>query len=117
METTIVNEPELRLVETFYDTDKTQIKERYYVDKNGLRQGMYQQFYSNGTIATECNYKDDCQHGLTECFYGDGRPTIRCVYNKNVLHGLYEWFENREVAERILYIDGVAELSCIKPLK
>ena len=38
----------LKLIETYYNEDKTKVKERYYIDENGLRQGMYESFYENG---------------------------------------------------------------------
>ena len=38
----------LKLIETFYDKAKTKVKERYFVDKDGKLDGLYELFYKDG---------------------------------------------------------------------
>ena len=42
------NNTNLTQVETYYNEEKTKVKERYFVEENDLRQGMYKSFYENG---------------------------------------------------------------------
>ena len=48
----------LTQIETFYDKAKTKINERYYIDKNGLRQGISKLFCENGQLEKRYTYKD-----------------------------------------------------------
>ena len=83
----------LKLIETHYDEAKTKVNERYYVDKNGLRQGLYESFYENGQLRRRCTYKDGKLDGLYESFYENGQLKERCTYKNNKLDGLCEWFD------------------------
>lgn len=61
----------LKLVEEFYDKDKTKIKSRYYVDEDGFKQGIYEHFYENGNLAARNTYVNNIMHGISENFDPD----------------------------------------------
>jgi len=51
------NNTNLTQVETYYNEEKTKVKERYFVEENDLRQGMYKSFYENGKSINQFVYK------------------------------------------------------------
>ena len=82
----------LKLIETYYDEAKTKVNERYYVDKNYLRQGLYEQFYENGQLRRRCTYKDGKLNGLYKSFHENGKLEERFTFKNDELDGLYELF-------------------------
>ena len=64
--TNLTQQNTLTQIETFYDEAKTKVKERYFVDKNYLRQGLYELFYENGQLKGRCTYKNGELDGLDE---------------------------------------------------
>lgn len=48
----------LMQIETFYDKAKTKIQERYYVDKDCLKQGLCELFCENGKLRERRTYKN-----------------------------------------------------------
>jgi antitoxin component YwqK of YwqJK toxin-antitoxin module len=74
------NSTNLKLIETFYDKAKTIIKERYYIDENGFRQGMYEEFYENGKLKTKCTFKDDKMESLSDHFYKNDQIEIHALF-------------------------------------
>ena len=83
----------LKLIETYYDKEKKKINERYYVDKDGLKQGLYESFYENGQPHIKFTCKDGVYDGLFELFYKDGQVKERCTHKDDkldlVLNHLY----------------------------
>jgi len=58
----------LRVVKTFFDEQKTQLRERYCVNENNYIYGLYEEFYENGQINRRCVYINGVKHGLDEIF-------------------------------------------------
>ena len=55
---------DLKLVKTYYDFAKIVLKEKRYIDEEGLCQGLVESFYENGNLMKTCMYLD----GLVEKF-------------------------------------------------
>ena len=85
----------LKLIETHYDEEKTKVNERYYVDKNDLRQGLYESFYKSGQLFERCTYKNDKREGLFEWFHENNQLSQRGTYKNDDLHGILELFDNQ----------------------
>ena len=92
--------------ETFYDEAKTKINERYYVDKDGFWQGLYEEFYKSGRLRTRCTFKDDKQDGLYKQFYEKGQLFTKCTFKNGAFDGLYErFYESGKLIEKYTYKD------------
>ena len=101
------NNTNLTKVKTHHDKAKTKVKERYFVDENGLRQGLYESFYENGRPDLKCTYKDDKLNGLYENFWENGKPRKRYTYKDDKLDGLYQRFdENGKLLIKCTYKNG-----------
>ena len=74
------NNTNLKLIETFYDEAKTKVNERYYVDKNGLRQGICDCFDGKGQLEERYTFKNDELDGLYELFYENDQVSERYTY-------------------------------------
>ena len=97
----------LKLIETYYDEAKTKVKERYYIDENGLRQGMYESFYENGNNGIRCTYKDSELNGLYEEFDVNNKIRAKCDYKDSKRDGLYELFSaNGKSINQFVYKKG-----------
>ena len=100
------NNTNLTKVKTHHDKAKTKVKERYFVDENGLRQGLYESFYENGRPDLKCTYKDAKLNGLYEEFFENDKPRERCTYKDGLKQGLYESFdENGQLEQKCMYKD------------
>ena len=101
------NNTNLTKVKTHHDKAKTKVKERYFVDENGLRQGLYESFYENGRPDLKCTYKDDKLNGLYEEFFENDKPRERCTYKDGLKQGLCEsFYENGQLEQKCMYKDG-----------
>ena len=102
------NNTNLKLIETFYDEVKTIVLERYYVDKDGLRQSLYEAFYEDGKPYIKSTYKNNKLNGLYELFHENGQPNIKCTYKDGLKQGLFEWFdENGKLLIKCTYKNGI----------
>jgi antitoxin component YwqK of YwqJK toxin-antitoxin module len=54
-------------------------------DKNGLKQGDWKEFYSNGGIKTEKTYKDDLVHGYYKEYDTHGKLVITMLYENGAI--------------------------------
>jgi antitoxin component YwqK of YwqJK toxin-antitoxin module len=48
------------LIRTFYDEEKTKLKEEYFIHIN-KKEGIYKAYHENGQIDVEVNYINDIQ--------------------------------------------------------
>lgn len=55
----------------FDDGKSTQIQKRF-TKKNGVREGVLEEFYKNGSLSGKYEYVNDLQHGLTQSFCVNG---------------------------------------------
>lgn len=63
------------------------VRERYVVDENGVKQGLYQSYYRDGQDKVTCTYKDDVQHGHYISKHPNGRMAMECDYDEGALEG------------------------------
>ncbi len=55
--------------------------------KNNL-QGLYKEFYADGSIGMEANYKDDLLDGICKTYYHDGKIAEYAEYKEGMRNGL-----------------------------
>lgn len=117
------------IITTYYKnlfSKKRQVKERYIVDENGVKNGLYQSYHrngqasetcefkngikngfcvikhDNGRVATECTYQDGCLEGDYISYYADGHKRLECSFKNDRTHGTYRLF-NPTGALEVLY--------------
>lgn len=73
------------LKKTFYDWNKTQPKEVYYVNANGEKNGNYKAYFENGVISNDANFKNGTLDGAYKEYtgYGGKACLIKAVTYKN----------------------------------
>ena len=65
------------------------------LDAAGLRQGFWKEFYPNGTIKSQGNYKDNLRIGVWEFYYPDGAIEQKGNFDsKGNPDGRWVWFYN-----------------------
>ncbi|GEM_PF-4292077 len=57
---------------SYWDKEKTQLQDEYYVDAQGLRQGERKWFHKNGALQMHTFYVDDKLNGGLNWFYENG---------------------------------------------
>jgi len=60
-------------------------------DKDGLRHGLWESYYSNGSIKTTTNYHHGTMHGAYTEFYSNGKisESVNCL--NGYMEGLRYW--------------------------
>ncbi len=54
-------------------------------DKNGLKQGVWKEFYPNGIIKSETTYKDDLMHGYYKEYDDHGNLVVTMLYENGAI--------------------------------
>jgi antitoxin component YwqK of YwqJK toxin-antitoxin module len=73
------------------ETDKYDlIWKGHYVD--GLREGLWQTYFSNGILWKEEHYLNGKRHGLWKMYRRDGTLQEEVHYLNGDLHGLWKWY-------------------------
>lgn len=71
--------------------DDGNLVERYQVDKEGTRVGVYES-YDSGRLVSKANYKEGIQSGKRVIFFDNGSPEIEENYQNGALEGDYKVF-------------------------
>ena len=80
------------IVTTYYRSlfgKRRQVRERYIVDENGVKNGLYQSYHRNGQPAETCTYQDDVRHGSCIIRHENGRVASECMYKNGCREGAY----------------------------
>lgn len=67
---------QLILIETFWDLHKFKLKERYYIDDKGLKQGNYELYHMNGIINEINIYKDNNKQSSNRLLFENGQEYL-----------------------------------------
>ena len=67
-------------VTVYFDVGLRQIKERFSIDKNGLKLGTYELFYRDGSLCVKCEYKNGLLNGQYTSYKKDGSVVENCYY-------------------------------------
>lgn len=102
---------EIKVHEVYYTNKPEQLLERFTYDadigpENG-KEGLYEQWYIDGTLRIRADYHLGKLHGLyTQC-YENGSIFIESHYDAGELHGAYkEWHYNGQVFIETAYNKG-----------
>ena len=78
--------------------------------RNGAKNGIYEEYYPNGQMKMQTNFKDGNAEGLTETWNEDGKPFLRSVQKdrKEIGHEYYD-YDNNEVVQMYTMRNGAGE--------
>ncbi len=91
------------VVRTYYDTEKTKLKEEYFM-LNNKKEGIYKLYdKKTGLIITEKNYINGKKEGISREFYNE-KIFIETNYKNNKKYGTEtEYYENGNIQSTIEY--------------
>ena len=81
------------LNEWYYEDGKQGIEKRFY-QKNGKWHGELKEYWENGNIGSEGNYKDGIQDGLWKEYYENGQLKWEGEYTEGEVMSYKSWDEN-----------------------
>jgi antitoxin component YwqK of YwqJK toxin-antitoxin module len=65
-----------------------------YEVKDGLKDGVEKEFYSDGVVEHLVHYRHGLLHGDVIYYYGDGTPKEKSVFEYDILLEEFEWDES-----------------------
>ena len=127
-----------KFIQTKYPSGE--VFEEYYVTQDGEKHGLYESWHRNGNPKYKCTYtngvlnglytnwwsngqrweeyycKDGRRYGQYRSWYYNGEPNVYCAYNEN---GNYDgpymsWYNNGKTEKKCIYDDGVRNGRYIK---
>lgn len=86
------------------------IQERFEINKDSLKHGLYTLYRPGGSVAETANYKNGILNGERKLVYENGNNEIIENYVNDKLHGVYRTFYPTGKKElEMNYVDGVIE--------
>jgi len=78
-----------------------------YNNKNHKKEGIYKEWYNDGSIKIICDYNNNNLHGSYNHFYQNGKFKYEYYMKHGVLHGTYlEFYDNDNVKVKCNYYYG-----------
>jgi antitoxin component YwqK of YwqJK toxin-antitoxin module len=65
--------------------------------KDGVRNGLYQEFYQNTQIKNFGYYIEGRKHGIHLCWYPDNKLKYSCEYFYGIPNGIHNWYSIEEI--------------------
>ncbi len=121
----------LTSVTTYYDKAETQIRSCYFVDENGMKQGLFlgynkmnmlvrtrvydknlengpfEERDDKGQLRMAGTMKNGVTHGLLKIYYPNGVIKKECWCQNGLLHGVYKtYYEDGTQKEECVYKEG-----------
>lgn len=85
-----------------------QLEERYTVDKNGQKNGLYERWFTNGQLERRCTYKNDKLHGSFKSWYRNGQQELWFHFNNGEIDGACQsWNQDGLLVEHMYYEQGL----------
>jgi uncharacterized protein len=98
-----------RILEVVYYNDG-EPSARGLLDENGLKTGIWQEFYPGGTLKSEGTYHQDFKQGTWRFFHASGKIEQTGQYNNGKPVGTWRWYyENGNLLRETSFINGKEE--------
>jgi len=72
--------------------DQGSLYERYSINQDSVKHGLYSRFYKSGKIAEKASYQNGLLDGVRTLYYDTGAKEIEEVYQSDSLHGEYKTY-------------------------
>jgi antitoxin component YwqK of YwqJK toxin-antitoxin module len=80
------------------------------LNPNGLRDGVWIEYYDEGNILRKSNYKNGLKDGEEVTYHKNGKINSIATYYTGFLHGKWtKWHQNGDLDEQGEYMGGKAE--------
>ncbi|WP_010254372.1 toxin-antitoxin system YwqK family antitoxin, partial [Myroides injenensis] len=90
------------------DSTSKKLRNTYFIDKNGHRQGLEKFYFRNGQLNKKQSWKGNQLDGECKIYYLTGELYILSQYKNNTLDGDYIIFDkNQKVIKHDVYNEGV----------
>jgi len=87
--------------------DQGVVIEKYQINKDSLKHGLYEGFYEEGSLREQTQFKEGNYEGLRTMYYADGVVEIEETYSNNELHGPFKAFHKNGVLNlEVEYVNG-----------
>jgi antitoxin component YwqK of YwqJK toxin-antitoxin module len=73
------------------------------LDSEGRPHGVWEYYYTNGTLWWRVHYHHDKQNGVWESYYEDGTLEWRRHYHHDMLKGISKWWSYQSTVKRKVY--------------
>ncbi len=83
--------------QAWYDIEQTQKKSFICYDDEHKKQGVAKNWYEDGTLSAEWNYKDGQKDGICKNWCEDGKLSWKCNYKDGEINGIcktWTWYED-----------------------
>lgn len=112
--------------------DAGHLEEKYYIDKDSVRNGPYESYYDNGQLQEKAFYRNGLldgervlyfengqseivehylegrMHGPYEVYYASGAPLLKQVFDRDTLRGeSLRFYENGQLEEKVFFVDNL----------
>jgi antitoxin component YwqK of YwqJK toxin-antitoxin module len=88
----------------YHENGNVHIKCNYH---NGKLEGEYILYYENGNVSVKCNLHDGYCEGEYICYYGNGNVKVKCNYHYNKEEGEYfEYNVSNQLIKHRIYENG-----------
>lgn len=79
--------------------------------KEGLREGIFKEYYSDGSVKSERNFANGKIDGIHKEYYTNGKPEKEKGYKNGLEHGIdrYYNYETGKLTRDCNYVDGVQD--------
>jgi len=79
--------------------------------KDGILNGLFEEYYPNGQLMTKVLYKNGRKDGLYESYWNNGQEKVKNIYKNGIIKdGTYKWFwKNSQLHLIRSYKNGVLE--------
>ena len=93
------------ILKEYYDNGNIKIEYNY---KNGKKNGVQKKWYLNNQLSIKYNYSNGKLDGLQKKWYENGKVKSESNYNNDILNGISRyWFSNGQLKYIKLYKDGL----------
>lgn len=91
--------------------ENRKILEKFVIDSQGRKNGLYQRFNYSGSIIEEGEYKNDEKEGMFVKKNKKNEPLLRVDYKKGLKHGVYQsyWHSSNRLCEESNWNNGFIE--------
>ena len=93
---------------TYYDLEKKNIHDYYFVDIQGNLEGEYNEFHKNGQLALKGFYVKNKRDGVFQEWDEEGKLILYKCYSSDILNGVCQEMVNGKLILDKFYINGVA---------
>ena len=106
----------MSLVVTYYKRSiggKRPVRERYFVNEAGEKDGLYQRYYLDGQPAQTCTFKNGEKDGVQVSRYENGRIASESTFKRGTQNGSYiSYYPDGKIHQTCYFVNGQYEGEC-----